>query len=190
MLPEAFIKGKTRKSIKNYVDYHRIDFVDDRYSEDYLFISPFSGKPFWHETNKKIAISRSANLGKILNETGKQVYKPYHPYTGRHFCATATLINKFRDKHHDPIQSTSDFMGHSKIQTTRGYTRFAEQCFEQYPFDWFKHILKGKINYRGKYAKNQNKGKKPLFRMELLREQNNSPVQIRTGVTRSRVLYD
>lgn len=177
MLPEVFVKGKTRKSLKNYVDYHRNDYIDKRYSEDYLFISPYSGKPFWHENNKRIAVSRSANLGKMLNQTGKKVFPKYYPYMGRHFCATGTLINRYRSKHHDPIESTRNFMGHSKTHTTRGYTALAEQYYQRYSFDWFKHILKGSIFNRGKYAKNQNKLKKPLFRMELLREKNNSPVQ-------------
>jgi len=190
MLPQVFVNGKTRKSIKNYVDHHRDNYTDDRYSEDYLFISPYSGKPFWHENDKKIAISRSANLGKQLNETGKQVYKTFYPYMGRHFCATATLINKYRTKHHDPIEATKDFMGHKKTSTTRGYTSFAEQYYEKYPYNWFKRILQGRIKDRGKYATKSKLNANLGVLTKIPSRSDNSPVQIRTGVTRSRVLYD
>lgn len=77
MLPESFINGGARKSLKNFVEYHR---YENQYSEDYLFTSPWTGKPYWDDKNRKLAVTRSGGLGKLLNQTGKMVYPLFFPY--------------------------------------------------------------------------------------------------------------
>ena len=159
MLPEVFIKGKTRKSLKNFIDYHRSK-LPNADKTDYLFISPWTGKPYWAENDRKLAITKSANLGKCLNQTGKVIYPRFYPYMGRHFCATGILIKKYVEKHHDPVKSTMHFMGHSKITTTQRYTSLSEEYFEKYPYNWFRRILKGREKCRGKYAEKPKQAKK------------------------------
>ena len=104
----------------------------------------------------------------------------YHPYVGRHFCATGQLIKNYLEKHPDPIKKTMLFMGHSKRRTTDRYTQLSEEFYDLYKYDWFRRILKDRY-CRGKYVKNRNKVKIPLFHMESLGEGNYSPDQIRTG---------
>jgi len=135
-LPEAFIKGKTRKSLKNFIDYHRSKFVN-QYSDDYLFISPWSGKPYGPD-----------GLAKRLASTGKQVMSDFHCYMGRHFCATGKLISYYLEKHPDPLKATKHFMGHESIKNTEKYTELSEFYFKKYPFNWFKRILKDSSSIR------------------------------------------
>ena len=183
-LPEVFIKGKTRKSLKNYVDYHRPK-IANQYSGDFLFISPWSGKPFWKDKKP----SAPKNLGKYLAQTGSMVYPGFHAYMGRHFCATGTLILKWIKKHPDPIESTRNFMGHDRRKNTERYTARAEEYYEDYKFDWFKRILTGEY-HRGKYARKMlykpNIGQKTFVSHGNSPRSQSSPDQIRTGVAGSK----
>ncbi len=168
LLPEAFIKGKTRKSIKNFIEYHRNE-ITNQYSGDFLFISPWSGKPF-----------SPANMGKYLSLTGKKVYSSFTPYNGRHFCATGKLIQKWIEKHPDPIEATKNFMGHDRRKTTEKYTALAEEYYSKYPYNWFKRILKDRY-CRGKYAKKSKQRQKTSVSHGNPPRDDDSPGQIRTG---------
>ena len=129
---EVFINGRTRKSLRNYIDYHRDNFVT-QYSGDYLFISPWSGQPF-----------KPAYLGKILNDTGSTVYPSWYPYMARHFCATGRLIEAYLDKDPDPIKRVQDYMHHDKRINTEKYTRLARDYYKKYSYNWFYRILKNR----------------------------------------------
>ena len=155
--------------MKNYVDYHLNKFTN-KYSDDFLFVSPWTGKPF-----------DPPNLGKYLSQTGKMVVSSFYGYQGRHFCATGTLIKKWNEKHPDPIESTKNFMGHDRRKTTERYTALAEEYYEKYPYDWFKRILKGKKIAEENTLKNRNKAKIPSFHMETLREASTAPPRFELG---------
>ena len=167
-LEEVFVNGKTRKSLKNYIDYHRNKFTT-QYSKDYLFISPKTGRPF-----------SPAFLGKKLSEQGKKVYPKFYPYMGRHFCATGRLIQRWLWKHPDPIESVKNFMDHSKRKNTERYTARAEEYSQRHNYDWFKRILKDK-NRRGKYAEKSKQSPKTLVSHGNPSRVEYSPDQIRTG---------
>ncbi len=169
---EVFVNGRTRKSLRNYVDHHRPKFVT-QFSDDYLFISPNTGRPF-----------TPAFLGKKLNETGKLLYPKWYPYMARHFCATGKLIQAYLLKDPDPIKVTQDYMDHDKRQNTEKYTRLARDYFRKYKYDWFKRILKNKNHYRfswGKYAEKSKQSPKTSVSSGNSPRAEDSPDQIRTG---------
>lgn len=158
-IEESFINGRTRKSLRNYVDHLRPKFIS-QYSGDYLFISPKTGKPFTTDY-----------LRKQLTKTGKMVYPVFYPYMARHFCATGRLIKCYLERDPDPIKTVQDFMDHYSRKNTERYTQKAKQFYAKYNFNWFQRLLKNKnITCWVKIAKNQNTQKIPLFRMETLRE--------------------
>jgi integrase len=130
-LEDAILTGRTRKSLKNYVDKIRPKF-ESQYSKDFLYITPSEGKPF-----------TPRYMGKLLSKTGKMVYPDYYPYCSRHWCATARLIQKWIEKHHDPLEFVKNFLGHDEQKTTETkYVRHAEEYFRRYNFDWIKRTLK------------------------------------------------
>lgn len=184
-LPKAFVTGKTRKSLYNFVYHIRPKFVT-QYSDDSIFINPWTGKSYWRP---KESIDAPRKLSDKLSKSGKLAYielnysgEPFYPYMGRHFCCTGKLIEfsleKIRNQINNvnPLIKTRNWMGHSEVKTTERYTQLAEQSFEKYPFNWSQRILKGdSYKRRGKYARNRNKLKLPTFRMDLLQERKSSP---------------
>ncbi|HDM67033.1 MAG TPA: site-specific integrase [Thermoplasmatales archaeon] len=126
----SIINGKTRKSLKNYVDHIRCKLVT-QYSDDYLFITPSEGKPF----------SR-AYLRKILSTMGKKVYPEYQPYCMRHWCGISILIDSWLTGHPDPLRRTQRFLGHEERGTTEGYITQAESLYRQFPCNWRGWVLK------------------------------------------------
>lgn len=144
-LDETFVNGKTRKSLRNYVDYLRSKFIT-QYSGDALFISPKTGKPFTVDF-----------LRKQLSKTGKMVYPEFYPYMARHFCATGKLIQRWIEKHPDAIESVKNFMRHDSRKNTERYVEQAEELFNKYNYNWFKRLLKDKQGTCwGLVVKNQN----------------------------------
>ena len=76
-------------------------------------------------------------MGKKLREQGKKVWKDFHPYVMRHWCATARMIEwKYN------INRVSDWLGHSNINTTRKYVHIAQEYYEQDQGSWLKRALK------------------------------------------------
>ena len=147
-LDHAFINGRTRKSLRNYVDYLRPKF-ENQHSKDYLFISPKTGRPFTKDY-----------LRKQLTRTGKMVYKPFYPYMSRHFCASGMLIRCYNNKDVDPIKTVKEFMDHKSQKNTERYTAKAKSYYEKYSYDWFKRLLKDRNkNSRGKGVKSKQRQK-------------------------------
>lgn len=165
-LPEAFMLGKTRNSLKNYVD-HLLPKFQVQHSKDFLFLSPKTGRPFTKDY-----------LRKQLKKTACTIYPKFYPYMARHFCATGYLITKYIEKYPDPIMATKNFMCHNSRKNTERYTSLAEEYYKKYPYNWFKRLLKGKDNCRVKVAENRNNAKIPLFRSKTLREGGHSPERI------------
>ena len=138
----ALINGKTRKSLRNYVDHLRPKFVT-QYSDNYLFISPKTGKPFTKDF-----------LRKQLTKTGRMVYKQFYPYMSRHYCASGMLIRCYNDKDVDPIKTVKEFLDHKSQKNTERYTAKAKSYYKQYSYDWFKRLLKDRQKtYRGKVVR-------------------------------------
>ncbi len=147
---KAVLIGKTRKSIKNYVDYIRPRF-ESQYSKDYLFITPKEGRPY-----------SPTYLGHKMNETGKLVYPDFNEYLGRHWFATARLIKCWIEKHPDPLTYTQKVMGHDEQKTTEGYVFQAQEMFRLYPYDWFKRTLKFDIVKEESALKSKQRLKTPV----------------------------
>lgn len=144
----VFMKGKTRKSIKNYLDYHRDDYTT-QYSKNYLFVSPWDGRPF-----------NPPNLGKLLNTTASKIYPKWYPYMARHWCATGRLIEAYLEHDPDPIKRVQDYMYHDKRKNTEKYTKHARDYYKKYPFNWFNYILKNKTKNCLGICKKSNKRQK------------------------------
>lgn len=125
----AILKGRTRKSIKNYVDYIRPKFIS-QYSGNALYITE-TGRPF-----------TTHYLGNLLGQTGRMVFPDFETYVARHWCATARLISSWINKDPDPIDAVMHFMGHDERSTTEGYVNQARVLFKKYPCDWIKCTLK------------------------------------------------
>ena len=141
--------GKTRKSLKNYVDHLLPKF--QRRDSDYLFVTPSNGKPFTRRY-----------LGKLQSYYGKKIYPLFHPYMTREWCATAKLIQARLNGSGDPIGDVKDFLGHEEQKTTEGYVRFARNMFRLYPYDWFKRTLKWPGSWSGESALKSKQGPKTL----------------------------
>ena len=129
-LEESFLTGKTRMSLKNYVDHLRPKF-ESQYSKDYLFIVPATGKPYVR-----------SYLHILLSKLGKQVYPEFQPYSMRHWAAVSMIIKGWLEKHPDPLRYTQRFLGHEERGTTEIYITQAEELFRQYPYNWAFFLLK------------------------------------------------
>ena len=125
IVPEKFIlTSKVHKSLLNYIDHWRPK-VENQYSGDTLYLQP-NGKPF-----------TVRYLGRKLREHGKKVWENFHPYTMRHWCATARMIEWNYD-----IYRVSNWLGHVKIQQTTKYVHIAQDYYEQDQGSWLKRALK------------------------------------------------
>lgn len=129
-LEESFLTGKTRMSLKNYVDHLRPKF-ESQYSKDYLFIVPATGKPYVR-----------SYLHTLLSKLGKQVYPEFQPYSMRHWAAVSMIIKGWLEKHPDPLRYTQRFLGHEERGTTEIYITQAEEMFRRWSFNWRLHVLK------------------------------------------------
>ena len=129
-LEESFLTGKTRMSLKNYVDHLRPKF-ESQYSKDYLFIVPATGKPYVR-----------SYLHILLSKLGKQVYPEFQPYSMRHWAAVSMIIKGWLEKHPDPLRYTQRFLGHEERGTTEIYITQAEEMFRRWSFNWRLHVLK------------------------------------------------
>ncbi len=129
-LEESFLTGKTRMSLKNYVDHLRPKFTT-QYSKDYLFIKYWDGKPLTR-----------GYLHNKLAPLGKQIYPGFQLYSMRHWAATSMLIKSWLEKHPDPLRRTQKFLGHEKRDKTETYITQAEELFRRWPFNWRNWVLK------------------------------------------------
>lgn len=126
---KALMKGKTRKSFKNWIDKWRSK-VENQHSGNALYLQP-DGHP--------LQIQR---FRMFMTRKVRPVFPEYQPYVSRHWCAIAKLINtKLETKRFD-IYDVRDWLGHTKIETTMAYVRDAKQYMQHAPYDWFKYIMK------------------------------------------------
>ncbi len=126
LVPEKYLlSSRVHKSLKNWINHWR-PLVADK-NEKTLFLTT-EGKPF-----------TPRYMGKKLRENGKKVWKDYHPYTMRHWCATARMIEwKYN------INRVSDWLGHNNINTTRKYVHIAQEYYDQDQGSWLKRALKSR----------------------------------------------
>jgi len=127
--------SKTHKSFKNWLEKWRPK-VENQYSGDALYLQP-DGKP--------LAVRA---LGHKLSKYGKQVWPSFHPYDTRHWCAIGKLIEQKVNTGTFDVYPVKTWLGHENIQTTMNYIQYAEQYYNQAPYDWFKRVLKFN-NYNG-----------------------------------------
>ena len=138
LIPEpAIMTSKVHKSFKNWIDHWRPK-VENQYSGNALYLQP-SGKPF-----------TVRHLGHKLSEHGKKVWKYFHPYDMRHWCAIARLIKTKVKTGHFDVYAVKNWLGHEKITTTESYLRYAEQYYNQLPIDWIAAALKPSLMMAGK----------------------------------------
>jgi len=129
ILPYELATDPRHKSIKNWMQSWR-PRVENIHSQDYLFIQP-SGKPF-----------TTAHLGHKLSEQGKKIWPYFKPYDMRHWCAVARLTHQKTQTGLFDYLPVKNWLGHENIQTTMTYIKYAEQYYQQAPFDWFKRVLR------------------------------------------------
>jgi len=77
-----------------------------------------------------------------ITENVKPVWKYYHPYVMRHWCAIARLIKSKVDTKKWDIWDVKEWLGHDKVATTEDYVRYAKQYYRNASYDWIKAILK------------------------------------------------
>lgn len=119
-----------RKSMKNWIDVWRPKF-ETQHSKDHLFIQPKTGKPY-----------TVRHLGHKLSKYGKMVWKHFHPYDMRHWCAIARLTQQKTKTGTFDCYPVRNWHGHETIKTTMEYIRYAEQYYNQAPYDWIRRVLK------------------------------------------------
>ncbi len=128
LLDKALTTDWRKKSLKNWLDSWR-PRVENGKSDDYLFLQP-DGKPF-----------TVRHLGHRLSEQGKRVWPHFTPYVTRHWCAIARLIRtKIKTGTFDCYR-VKNWLGHENIQTTMSYVKYAEQYYDQAPYDWIQRAL-------------------------------------------------
>jgi len=119
--------SKTRKSFKNYIDTIRPHFAKKR--ESALLVDPQTGKRWKTEDQ----------LRYHLNYYATQVWKNYHPYTMRHWCATARCVEWKND--YRVLLRVKDWLGHTSIGTTEKYIDLAS-FYDNNKGSWISRALK------------------------------------------------
>ncbi len=127
-LDPVIMKGKTRKSLKNWLKWR--DKVETNQSGNALYLQP-SGKPFTPDY-----------LRQKLSSLGKQVWKSFQPYDSRHWNAVAMLIRTKLETNHFDCYEVKNWLGHERIETTEGYLKYAKKYYRIANYDWIKRTLK------------------------------------------------
>lgn len=156
ILPYELSTDPHHKSLKNWLTSWR-PLAENQHSDNFLFIQS-SGKPF-----------SIRHLGHKLSNQGKKIWPYFHPYDMRHWCAIAKLIEQKINTGTFDCYPVKNWLGHETIQTTMNYIKYAEQYFNQTNYDWLKRVLRHPT-MEDSTLKNRQTPKKPLFRMETLRE--------------------
>jgi len=148
LIPERFILvSPNRKSLKNYIDKWRPMIADG--TETALFLTP-EGKRFSPDY-----------LRFKLTEHGKKIWGDFHPYTMRHWCATARMIEWNYN-----LDRVSSWLGHSHLDMTKRYVHMAEEYYKQDQGSWLRRAIRSpsKMMVRCKHVdtlKNRYMAKKP-----------------------------
>ena len=145
---KQIMDSRTHKSFKNWIDHWRPK-IANQYSGDVLYLQS-NGKPF-----------TVRHLGHKLSKLGKQVWKPFQPYDMRHWCAVSRLIEQKVKTGGFDVIPVKNWLGHEKIQTTMNYIQYAEQYYNQAPYDWLKRVLK--YHTEKMVEENTLKSRKGLF---------------------------
>jgi site-specific recombinase XerC len=116
-------------SLKNWISIWRPK-VANSLSGDALFLKP-NGKPF-----------TIRHLGHKLSKYCKKVWKDYHPYDMRHWCAVARLIKTKHESGNFDCYPVKNWLGHERMATTEGYIKHAEKYYRDFPVDWIACALK------------------------------------------------
>ncbi len=157
IIPEKYIlSSPTRKSLKNWITKWR-PMAETSSSGNAVFLTP-QGKRF-----------SVRYLGKKLRQNGQKVWPEFHPYTMRHWCATARLIEwNFN------INRVKYWMGHAKIDTTLNYLHIAQEYYGQDQSNWLKRAIISRPKKSGDEskatAKKSKVGQKKDFWLKSLRE--------------------
>ncbi|RLF39779.1 MAG: hypothetical protein DRN12_06500, partial [Thermoplasmata archaeon] len=121
-------------SFKNWIDKWRCK-VQNQYSGDALYLKP-DGRPFDNPEHLRVFLQRYA-VPKM-----KQVFPKQYNYLSRHWCAVARLIrSKIETGKFDEF-AVSQWLGHTKIETTMNYIQDADFYYRKYNYDWIKRILR------------------------------------------------
>ena len=147
---KSFAKQSTRVSLKNWLNLR--NKAENQYSKDYLYIKP-DGEPLGNEDQLRMFINKKAG-SKI-----REIIPFYYNYLSRYWCSIARLIRtKIESKKFDEYE-VSEWMGHTKIETTMTYIKDAKFYYKKAPYDWLKRVLKNYENGWGKHAKIDKQGK-------------------------------
>lgn len=133
--PEWLCCGRTRPSLQNYVKHWRPKV--DVGGTDAFFLMP-TGEPF----------ASKESLNKWLNERVKPLFPWYHGYFGRHWCATARLIEWDFD-----YERVADWIGDQVERVRESYDMDARIHRKMYGGAWLERA------FGGVYA--QARGRKP-----------------------------
>ena len=123
ILEEFILVSSNRKSLKNYIDKWRPQVSNG--TENALFLTP-EGKRFTPDF-----------LRQKLTEHGSKIWKGFHPYTMRHWCATARMIEWDYN-----IDRVSSWLGHNHLDMTKRYVHMAEEYYKQDQGSWLKRAVK------------------------------------------------
>jgi len=128
-MDKQLLISKTHKSIKNWLEYWRPK-VANKHSGDAFYLQP-DGRPL-----------TVRHLGHRLSKYGKQIWEPFQPYDMRHWCAVSRLIEQKELTNNFDVIPVKNWLGHEKIQTTMNYIQYAEQYYQQAPYNWVRRVLK------------------------------------------------
>jgi integrase len=124
LIPERFILiSPNKKSLKNYIDKWRPKV--DTGNETALFLTP-RGKRFTPDY-----------LRGRLSLHGNKIWNGFHPYTMRHWCATARMIEWDYN-----IDRVGSWLGHSHVDMTRRYVHMAEEYYKQDQGSWLNRAIR------------------------------------------------
>ncbi|MEM0493247.1 MAG: site-specific integrase, partial [Candidatus Thermoplasmatota archaeon] len=131
-LDNYIMNGKQQPSLRNWMNIWRprIPRITNE-GDSYLFIRP-NGMPFPNETTFK----------NYVNNHVKPIYEPFCPYIMRHWSAIAHLIRTKIETGSWDTRTVMRVLGHSFIGTTERYLRYAEEYYNNDPYDWLNYILK------------------------------------------------
>lgn len=145
----------TRKNVYSLANYLRWrDKVKNSSSGDSLYLTK-QGRPFKNGDCLRMYMHRH------VIPWIKTVYKEFYNYGMRHWSAVAHLIRtKIQTGHYD-VYEVCDYMGHRKIETTKGYLHDAQLYYKQAGYDWIQRVLK---HPRKMVGENPLKNEQPCFR--------------------------
>ena len=167
-LDKQLLISKTHKSFKNWLEYWRPK-VANKHSGDAFYLQP-DGKPL-----------TVRHLGHRLSKYGKQIWEPFQPYDMRHWCAVSRLIEQKELTNNFDVIPVKNWLGHEKIQTTMNYIQYAEQYYQQAPYNWVRRVLKFQDGVEEENTVKPTNGQKTSISTGTSPREVSGPGRIRTG---------